>query len=247
MSNAAFRGLPTVYYSAIVHRTLSGQISSCTFSQFGPDIPDSATMAIGAGPSYTNAVMGQAPSAVEREKARKASSSILRQDCIQIEVSDSYSPSGSWSMHFDRTDQAPYSSKDDNNEKDDDMMTQNSLLCPNPAMQSYKLAQFLRTTGPTAPHRRPSKLDRPRTAVYRTRNALRFLKLKQRRSRTPTSESYEQFVSRSPKQDPHQQDANFDRLNLQDDGGLLEQAEEQPLSRRVKQKVSSEGSRSKHK
>jgi hypothetical protein len=146
-------------------------------------------MAIGAGPLYTNAIMGQAPSAIERENARVASSTILRQDTITIEESpriegppklkepESLSRPDSFSMHFDCTDQAPYSP-----ETNGRMITQSSLLGIPRTNASHDLAFFLKTTGPTAPHRRPSKVDRPRQAVAAPKNALRFLRLKQKKS-----------------------------------------------------------------
>ena len=44
--------------------------------------------ALGAGPLYTNAVMGQTPSAQQRENVCKASSTILREDSIKVELHD---------------------------------------------------------------------------------------------------------------------------------------------------------------
>lgn len=153
---------------------------------FGP-----TSMAIGAGPLYTNAVMGQAPSATERENARKASSSILRRKSIQIEESENFSRPESWSMHFDCTNQAPYSAKDD----DDDMITQTSLLRLPHDNPSHALAEFLRTTGPTATHRRPSKLERPQRVPPGPMSALRFLKLRSRRSQASVAAAHARSVS----------------------------------------------------
>ena len=137
-------------------------------------------MAFGAGPLYTRAVMGQGPSAAEREHARKASSTILREDSIYVEESDNTSQPDLWSMHYDCTSQAPYSPR-----PNDQMMTQASLLHLPKENASHDLAFFLRTTGPTAPHRRPSKIESPRRAVAGRKDALRFLKIKQKRRQAP--------------------------------------------------------------
>jgi hypothetical protein len=64
----------------------------------GPNMMPPASMAFAAGPLYTNALMGQAPSIAEREQARKASSTILREDSIRIE-SETDSQSELWSIH----------------------------------------------------------------------------------------------------------------------------------------------------
>ncbi|KAK5131736.1 hypothetical protein LTR08_000625 [Meristemomyces frigidus] len=168
-----------------------------TPEMFGP-----TGMAVGAGPLYTNAVMGQVPSAVERENFRKASSTILREDSILVEEEPGEgSQPDWWSLHCDDTTSAPYSS-----DKDERMMTQTSLLNLPRDNASHDLAFFLRTTGPTAPHRRPSKpskIDQPRRAVAAPKNALRFLKIP-RRPTTPVV-------------------AAHDELNgvLRDEGGLL--------------------------
>lgn len=134
------------------------------------------TMALGAGPLYTNAIMGQRPSAAEREHARKASSTILREDSIRIEESENVSPTDSWSMHFDCTTQAPYSLTQKGN-----MVPRSDL--PHLARENplNELAQFLQSTGPVAPHRRPSKIEHPSKTAARRRRAMQFLKLGQQR------------------------------------------------------------------
>jgi hypothetical protein len=58
-----------------------------------------AGMPFGAGPLYTDAIMGQTPSVAEREYARKVSSTILREDSIRIESEVSSRPD-SWSIHW---------------------------------------------------------------------------------------------------------------------------------------------------
>lgn len=159
----------------------------------------SASMPLGAGQLYTNAIMGSTPSAEQRENVRKASSTILREDFIQVELHDQDQDDRAtvdttvctgqepvqrpescrswWSTTFDRTDQAPCTTKTDS-----DMNTQTSMPRLPKGNASHDLAFFLRTTGPTAPHRRPSKLNHhPGRAISVSKNAFRFLKVGQRR------------------------------------------------------------------
>jgi hypothetical protein len=144
---------------------------------------DKGMAALGAGPLYTNAVMGTAPSAQQREDVRKASSTILRQDSIKVELSHEIHPpfveqeSRPDSLHYARTDQPPYVKS-----VDDKMMTQTSLLHLPKANASHDLAYFLKTTGPNAPNRRPKKVDdHPRRAMSASKNVLKWLKVGQRR------------------------------------------------------------------
>ena len=138
---------------------------------------------LAAGPLYTQAVMGQFPSATEREHVRKASTTIFREDCIRVEESESVSrPDSDYSIHWDDTTQPPYVQ-----ETEGKMMTQNSLLTLPVKNASYKLALFLKTTGPIAPHRRPSKVERARRTYANPKAALRFLKTKQWRSTASTA------------------------------------------------------------
>ena len=132
------------------------------------------TMALGAGPLYTNAVMGQGPSAAEREHARKASSTILREDSIHIEESENVSLADSWSMHFDCTTQAPYTPAQKGS-----MIPRSNMPRPTRENALYDLAQFLRTTAPLPPHRRPSKIDQPSKVLARRRKAMQFLRFGQ--------------------------------------------------------------------
>jgi hypothetical protein len=139
--------------------------------------------ALGAGPLYTNAVMGQMPSAQQRENVRKASSTILREDSIKVERHDdihaSFGEQDSRpdSLHYARTDQPPYVKS-----VDDKMMTQTSLLHLPKGNASHDLAYFLKTTGPNAPSRRPRKVDdHPRRAMSASKNVLKWLKVGQRR------------------------------------------------------------------
>lgn len=139
--------------------------------------------ALGAGPLYTNAVMGQSPSAQQREYARKASSTILREDSIKVELHDDIHASFGEqesrpdSLHYARTDQPPYAK-----EVDDKMMTQTKLLHLPRGNASHDLAYFLKTTGPNAPSRRPRKVeDHPRRAMSASKNVLKWLKVGQRR------------------------------------------------------------------
>ena len=130
-------------------------------------------MALGAGPLYTKAIMGQGPSAAEREHARKASSTILREDSFRVEESENVSLADSWSMHFDCTTQAPYSPVGRETKVPRADLPQGSRENP-----MYELAKFLRESGPLAPHRRPSKIENPSRAIARRNRALQFLKLR---------------------------------------------------------------------
>jgi hypothetical protein len=146
-----------------------------------PGTADKGMAALGAGPLYANAVMGTAPSAQQREDVRKASSTILKQDSIKVEL-DIHPPfaeqeSRPDSLHYARTDQPPHVKSDD-----DKMMTQTSLLHLPKANASHDLAYFLKTTGPNAPNRRPKKVDdHPRRAMSASKNVLKWLKVGQRR------------------------------------------------------------------
>lgn len=129
-------------------------------------------LTMGAGQSYTNALMGQSPSAAERESVRKASTQILREDSIYVEESDNLSSRpDSFSIHCDYTDQAPYSST---------VIESLATGARSPHVPkenpSHELAYFLRTTGPPALHRLPSKKERPKRRVFKSMEALRFLK-----------------------------------------------------------------------
>lgn len=177
---------------------------------FGP-----TGIAVAAGPLYTNAIMGQAPSAVERENIRKASSTIFREDSILVEEeSIDVSRPDSFSIHCDYTDQAPYST-----DRDDEMMTSTSHLRLPKDNASHDLAFFLRTTGPSAPHRRPSKIDHPKRAVAVPKNAFKFFR-RQKRSDTWTgSQDKSVTVDISNANSP----ADYRRFSgvLHDEGGLL--------------------------
>ncbi|KAK4548282.1 hypothetical protein LTR36_010152 [Oleoguttula mirabilis] len=184
----------------INHTPKEFEITPLSPSQ-SPEMFGHTGLAVGAGPLYTNAIMGQAPSAVERENLRKASSTILREDSIHIEEeSGEASRPDSWSMHYDCTNQAPIKAA------------------------SHDLAFFLRTTGPTASHRRPSKNEHPRRAL--AENALRFLKKAQKRPTTPVITAH-------------------DKLNgvLRDEGGLLEEIVEEPPLPGASQRQTSSGQR----
>lgn len=155
------------------------------FSQSGPEMLGPTGMAISAGPLYVNAIMGQAPSAAERDYARKASSTILREDSIHVEESENLPTPDSFSIHHDCTSQAPYSTS-----QDDEMITQASLLHLPKDNPSHDLAFFLQTTGPTAPHRRPSKIEGPRYGKHAPKNALRFLGVKRKGATAPPAPKF---------------------------------------------------------
>lgn len=147
--------------------------------------------------SSSSAIMGQASSSSSSAARQRHqyngthratnNSAIFRQDSIVREVEDlplpALSREDSWSMHYDRTDQAPYCAQPihrPRNDRDGDtMMTSTSLLHLPRENASADLAYFLRTTGPIdAPHRRPTKLEQhPRRAVSAPKNALKFLRM----------------------------------------------------------------------
>ncbi|KAK3110776.1 hypothetical protein LTR53_014585 [Teratosphaeriaceae sp. CCFEE 6253] len=158
-----------------------------------------AGVGVDAGTSYSGTTMGQETSAFEREsiKLEPSIGTIVREDSIQIEEESS---SDFWSIHCDRTDQAPYG--------DGEMMTSTSLLGLPMKNETRELAFFLKTTGPCAPHRRPSKAERPSRGTAAPKRALNFLRLRPRRSQKAILP-------------PH------DALNLRDEGGLLLEGVEQ--------------------
>ncbi|KAI7092516.1 hypothetical protein KC352_g40262, partial [Hortaea werneckii] len=184
------------------HTPKEFEIVSISPSQ-SPEIFGSSNMPLKISLPYSNSIMGQGSSVLERDGARKPSGSILREDSIKIEEeTGDVSRPDSWSIHCARTDQAPYLTGKRQKDDDDDMNTTTSLPRVPRDNASHDLAFFLRTTGPTAPHRRPSKVEHPgRAAAPKT--ALRFFK---RQKRSPV---------------PHT--APFDRFNgvLRDEGGLL--------------------------
>lgn len=135
----------------------------------------------GTAPFYTGATMGHSSSVVESDHARKASSSILREHSIHIKnESGELSRPDSFSIHHDCTDQAPYATGDDA-----EMMTSTSML-PNLPMgnASRDLVFLLRTTGPTAPHRRPSKIQQPGRTMSGPKNALKLLRFGRKKAHT---------------------------------------------------------------
>ncbi|KAK1064673.1 hypothetical protein LTR74_008525 [Friedmanniomyces endolithicus] len=148
------------------------------------------------GPAYEEEIaMGQATSGVERESSssepghhQPGITTIVRENSIQPIDEEPSSPcctqsrpDSCWSIHCDRTDQAPYALGKHAGE----MMTSTSLLGLPRKNPSADLAFFLQTTGPVAPHRRPSKAEhRPRSGVATpTKKALHFLKLRPRRAK----------------------------------------------------------------
>lgn len=198
------------------HTPRAWEITATDPSSQSPGPPDMfgapTGMTIGAEPLYC-VNMGQAPSSTssstavydkqQRDKIRKASSTILREDSIQQteEISDEHwssttvplSREDSWSMHYDCTNQAPYSNGP--RSTDGSMITQQSLVNLPRDNKYYDLAFFLKTTGPTAPHRRPSKCEPvpPKRSVS-GKNAFRFLKRGQKRDVTPVQTGSDRFV-----------------------------------------------------
>ncbi|KAK1046177.1 hypothetical protein LTS16_006089 [Friedmanniomyces endolithicus] len=171
------------------------------------------------GPAYKKeTAMGQATSGVERESSssepghhQPSITTIVREDSIQQIDEEPSSPcctqsrpDSCWSIHCDRTDQAPYALGKHAGE----MMTSTSLLGLPRKNPSADLAFFLQTTGPVAPHRRPSKAEhRLRSGVATpTKKALHFLKLRPRRAKKTFVTPYDRLE---------------DSLNFRDAGGLL--------------------------
>jgi len=179
-------------------------------------------------------VMGQLPSATEVESVRKpstTSTTIVREYSIHVEE-EGVSRPDSWSMHYDSTDQAPYAVPED-----DKMMTSTNILHVPKENPSHDLAFFLRTTGPTAPHRRPSKVEHQRRAIVAPQRALRFLRIGQRRL-SAVRTGHDKWVSRMSTSTTLQP-ADRSRFNgvLRDEGRLLRDiAEESSIPHGVEQK-----------
>ncbi|KAK3615833.1 hypothetical protein LTR22_027279 [Elasticomyces elasticus] len=166
-----------------------------------------------AGPLHTDAAMAQATSDIEWDSVRYLPScSILGKDAIMIEEEPSSevyaSRPDSWSIHCDRTDQAPYvPAKDIGN-----MMTSTSLFGLPQNNDSAQLAFFLKTTGPSAPHRRPTKVEESKPGVDAPKKVLQFFKLRLKRSKKTCPGAHQTF-DREPM--------------LRDEGGLLMTSAEQ--------------------
>jgi hypothetical protein len=78
----------------------------------------------------------------------------------------------SWSIHYDYTDQAPYTARGD-----DGITAPTGLSNISEGNASYELAEFLRTTAPKPPHRKPSKIDLPGRAAIASQHASHLMKL----------------------------------------------------------------------
>ncbi|KAK0259361.1 hypothetical protein LTR35_018098 [Friedmanniomyces endolithicus] len=148
--------------------------------------------------------MDRATSGVCRRSSNchQPSVTIVQEDSIQIEKEVSVDcvqsrQDSCWSLHCDRTDQAPYTLSKHAGET----MTSTTLLGLPRENPSADLAFFFRTTGPVVPHRRPSKAEhRPGSGVViPAKKALHFLKL---------------WPGQSKKK-------SEDTLILRDEGGLL--------------------------
>ncbi|KAK0271843.1 hypothetical protein LTR54_017087 [Friedmanniomyces endolithicus] len=140
---------------------------------------------------------------------------IVPEDSIQIEKEASVDcvqsrQDSCWSLHCDRIDQAPYTLSKHAGET----MTSTTLLGLPRESPSADLAFFFRTTGPVAPHCRPSKAEhRPSSGVViPAKKALRFLKLWPGQSKKKLVAPYDRFE---------------DTLILWDEGGLLMDGVEQ--------------------
>jgi hypothetical protein len=78
----------------------------------------------------------------------------------------------SWSIHYDNTSQAPYIAR-----SDDGLGGSKGLSKIPEGTASYELAEFLRTTAPNPPHRKPSKFDMPAKTTTASQHASHFMKL----------------------------------------------------------------------
>lgn len=189
------------------HTPRAWEITAIDPSQF----PTSSDMFGPTGTTLVSAtIMGQGPSRTERETIRDASSTIFRQDSIQQTEEESlytlppFERDDSFSIHYGCTNQAPYSNYTDARlphdiaNDNDNMMTQTSLSRLPRDNASHDLAFFLRTTGPTAPHRKPNKVDHPRRTVSAPKK-LRFFGLGSgpRRQVTPAQAAHQRFVHES--------------------------------------------------
>ncbi|KAK5111759.1 hypothetical protein LTR62_004679 [Meristemomyces frigidus] len=169
-----------------------------------------AGTAVAAGPLYTNVIMGQSTSTLapnQHERCHKfghkaplspANSAIVREEAVDQteELRCDFSRPDSWSLRCADTTQAPYSTPES-----DKMMTSTSLL---PSLrnkaESADLAEWLKTTGPCAPHRRPSKLQSKKRGITAPAKALRYFRRGNKRARELAAQT---------------------NLVLHDEGGLL--------------------------
>ena len=112
------------------------------------------------------------PDRATREQHYQASSLVLRKDLLQTEEDLSgdgmLSRADSWSLHCLYSNQRPYMAS-----VNDKMNATDSVL---ERTETRRLADFLRDTGPTAPHRKPSKVER-RVKHHGAKKALRFLRI----------------------------------------------------------------------
>lgn len=158
----------------------------------------------------STSMMGQGPSRADRNDTRDVSSTIFRQDSIQqTEEERHYTslPFGtdfSYPVHYSHTSEGlncssiEGSSTHDASIDNDKMMTQTSLSRLPRENASHDLAFFLRTTGPTAPQGKPSRVDHPRRALSAPKK-LRFFNLGggSHRLVTPAQAAHERFVDES--------------------------------------------------
>ncbi|WPG97554.1 Hypothetical protein R9X50_00033100 [Acrodontium crateriforme] len=156
----------------------------------------SFSMAYGAVPRFTNANMEQTFSEIQREGPfRKVGNAFSRAESFDVEEerSGQSRPDSPWSIHCSRTDQAPFTLHIAG--EDDKTMAQNSLLTLSKSHASHDLAFFLRTTGPTASHRRPSKLKHQWRGTSGTKQALKRLKLRHKKRLDPVMTAHKRCVA----------------------------------------------------
>jgi hypothetical protein len=109
-------------------------------------------------------------------RSPSASIQTIRQQVVphntsKVASSARYRPD-SWSIHYDYTDQAPYTAR-----SNDGLTGPTGLPNISEGNASYELAEFLRTTAPKPPHRKPSKIDLPGRAAMASQHASHLIKL----------------------------------------------------------------------
>lgn len=201
------------------HTPRAWEITAMNPSQF----PTSSEMFGPTGMTVgSTSIMGQGSSKTERGHIRDDSSTIFRQNSIQQTEEGSqytlplFETEDSSSSHYHYTSQPHYNDSIDTRTIDgiandnDKMMTQTSLSRLPRENASHDLAFFLRTTGPTAPHRKPSVIDNPRRTVNAP-TKLRFFNLGggPRKQVSPAQAAHERFVDESMESNPNCISANI--------------------------------------
>lgn len=149
------------------------------------------TLNSGAGQLWTNSSMGKSQSIFDRDKFNSINSHDMS---IQIreetQQPGELSRPDSRSLHYDYTDQAQYACNKDENA----MISATSQLTLPTSNASHALAHFLRTTGPPAPHRRPSKIGQPKLPVTTPKYPFRLFKRKHRGPNESNTKANDEYI-----------------------------------------------------